>query len=231
MSDLNIFQKMIQIKSKIETKKDGQGYGYKYHQLEDILNEYKPSALKFNVLDAFDLRYNDDTKHYECTITFINADKPDDRYQVSMDLPLAKVKGASDAQCVGSTRTYAYRYMLMTALGVAENDDPDAQKPEVAQEKPKKKPQSKKDKERAEKVMANSKESAQLRKEIAELNKTATPEQIQKMKEIANGVDRDHLKVEQWREIRALFTLAEEIREDIKLEPNPGITADTNPNN
>jgi len=109
--------------------------------------------------------------------------------------------------------------------------DPDSKTTEVVPEKPKKKPQSKKDREKAEKDMADSKESAQLRKEIAELNKTATPEQIQKMKEIANGVDRDHLKVEQWREIRALFTLAEEIREDIKLEPNPGITADTNPNN
>ena len=124
---MNIYEKLIEIRSSITMKKDGQGYGYKYYQLEDILNQYKPLAQQYKVMEIFNLFYNTESDKYNASIKFVNAEKPEDFYAVQIDLPLAVVKGASQAQCVGSTRTYAYRYMLMTALGVAENDDPDNQ--------------------------------------------------------------------------------------------------------
>jgi len=105
------------------------------------------------------------------------------------------------------------RFELKTFHISSKDDiDPDSKTEEVTPEPPKKKkPQSKKDKEKAEKIMADSKEIAQIRKEVTKLTKDATEDQINKMKEIANGVDRDHLSVEQWRKIRQVFTLAEEM--------------------
>ena len=216
MSEKNIYQKMIEIRSSIEMKKDGKGYGYNYYQLEDILNQYKPMAKELQVIDVFNMEYNDTSNKYHCNLKFINAEKPEDYYYVCIDLPLAVVKGASEAQQVGSTRTYAYRYMLMTALGVAENDDPDSQQPEkseIKSEKPVKK-MSKKDREKAEKMMQDEIEKNKLRKEVTRFAKTATDAQKYSMKQIADGVDRDHLSLEQWEKMRNIFTLSADMEEE-----------------
>ena len=101
----------------------------------------------------------------------INAEKPDDFYVVQIDLPLAIVKGASDAQCVGSTRTYAYRYMLMTALGVAEDDDPDKAQSGQPKNDKAKKPMDPEKKKRAEQMQSDDAEKRRLAKEIVEMKR------------------------------------------------------------
>ena len=170
---MNIYEKLIEIRSSITMKKDGQGYGYKYYQLEDILNQYKPLAKEYKVMEVFNLFYNVESDKYNASIKFINAEKPDDFYAVQIDLPLAVVKGASQAQCVGSTRTYAYRYMLMTALGVAENDDPDNQH---------NRPVAHEEQEQAELQRKTS-----LIEEITKLHNNATDDKKEALKAFCNG--------------------------------------------
>ena len=80
-------------------------------------------------------------------------------------------------------------------------------------EKPVKK-MSKKDREKAEKMMQDEIEKNKLRKEVTKFAKTATDAQKYSMKQIADGVDRDHLSLEQWEKMRNIFTLSADMEEE-----------------
>ena len=104
-------------------QKDTEGYGYMYAPLETVLNTVKP-ALKEHGLAVNQSTNNEGEKVGVKTIIwhesgqFIEFDE--------LVLPRDDGQQRSGAQAAGSSITYARRYALSAALGIASEEDTDA---------------------------------------------------------------------------------------------------------
>ena len=151
MSDLNIYQKLANIRKQVEImKKDARAYGYNYVKEEDILakvtvfmEEYNLSLIPSTVHGAmhvepytykktkstkqgaiYEENVNECLVYGDMTFTWINNENPDERVIV----PWYVVGQQSDAsQAFGSGLTYTNRYFLLKYFNVStSDDDPDA---------------------------------------------------------------------------------------------------------
>ena len=106
-------------------KKDTEGYNYMYAPLETVINTVKPTLENHN-LAVTQSTVSEDEKVGVRTILwhesgqFIEFDK--------LTLPRDDGQQRSSAQAAGSSITYARRYALSAALGIASEEDTDAAK-------------------------------------------------------------------------------------------------------
>lgn len=186
MKELNLYQKLAEIRQKISVKKTGfNNFGkYNYYEIDEIYKQTKKLFLEYSIFTKFSLEYepvslgsieNDDhffdaanhsvvwkkckvpdsdkalegsteskTEHtnydqplsqthsrqekvgiYKATLTVINADKPEEQFDMRIDSPLNEMK-ASASQMVGSNNTYQSKYLYMDLLMLDDGaSDPD----------------------------------------------------------------------------------------------------------
>lgn len=131
MSELNIYQKIIEIRKTIDVfHKDTAGYKYKYVSGTQVLSKIKSKMDELGVIlqpSMGSMQHEKDGKNYivsgDMTYVWINAEKPEDRAEVTW-----KVFGQQDdiSKAFGSALTYSERYFLLKYFGVPTDDeDPD----------------------------------------------------------------------------------------------------------
>lgn len=103
-----------------DVRKDQQGYGYKYADLAQVLSHARPILSRHELAVLQDAHM--DGENLSVTTRIVHSSGQ------WLELgPLTMVvepkKGLSHAQCVGSVVTYARRYALTAALGIAQEDD------------------------------------------------------------------------------------------------------------
>ena len=118
---VELFKALANVRSKLkEPKKDRQGYGYNYADLagvQGVINE----AIKGTGID-----YRQEVKNSKNGLpeVFTIITHTSGEYIVFGPLSLPTKK--QDAQGFGSVITYARRYQLSAAFGIASEDDDDA---------------------------------------------------------------------------------------------------------
>jgi hypothetical protein len=105
--------------------KDKSGYGYKYADLAQILEAVRPLLSKHG-LSVVQMPGKSDSG---VTVTTMLLHSSGQWVQSETQLPMDTAAKMSAAQAAGSVITYARRYALAAALGIAQEDD-DAAKPE-----------------------------------------------------------------------------------------------------
>lgn len=146
MTNLNIYQKLVEIRKSIDVfTKDTEGYGYKYVSGSQVLHKIKAKMDELGVLliphindqshKTFDYTVWDKQAKQEksktdfivfgsMTYTWVNAENPDDR----IEIPFQYMGQQDDiSKAFGSALTYSERYFLLKFFGVpTDEDDPDA---------------------------------------------------------------------------------------------------------
>jgi len=145
MAELNIYQKLAQIREMVEVmQRNSKAYGYSYVSDVDLLakisvgmKEHHVSLIPqivpgTTVVDKYEYTKTKSGKtepvyeiltKAEMLFTWVNDDKPEEK----IEIPWVLVGQQSDgSQAFGSGLTYSYRYFLLKYFGVATpNDDPD----------------------------------------------------------------------------------------------------------
>lgn len=109
--------------------KDKSGYGYKYADLAQILDVVRPLLAKHG-LSVVQMPGKSDSGVTVSTMVLHNSGQ---WIKSETQLPMDTAAKMSAAQAAGSVITYARRYALAAALGIAQEDD-DARKPESGYE-------------------------------------------------------------------------------------------------
>jgi hypothetical protein len=149
----NIWQKIAEARAKISVKKNGWNKhgSYNYYQLDDIYSESRkvfnelglvtvpnmskqaesvPLTLKYNTYDEKKQKHVNfkdvTTPVYTCILDVINADSPEEKIAFSLDIPYSQQDGASFAQSLGGTMTYATKYLYLALLMLDDTQDDDA---------------------------------------------------------------------------------------------------------
>lgn len=105
-----------------QCKKSGKNAfaNFDYFTLEDVLPTINNLMLKHRLLSIFNM-------NNECaSLTYINAEKPDEQVQFVCPVAEAEIKGSTPIQCLGGEITYLRRYLILTSLEVTEGDSLDA---------------------------------------------------------------------------------------------------------
>lgn len=105
-----------------QCKKSGKNAfaNFNYFTLEDILPTINNLMLKHRLLSIFNM-------NNECaSLTYINAEKPDEQVQFVCPVAEAEIKGSTPIQCLGGEITFLRRYLILTSLEVTEGDSLDA---------------------------------------------------------------------------------------------------------
>lgn len=109
--------------------KDKSGYGYKYADLAQILDVVRPLLAKHG-LSVIQMPGKSDSG---VTVSTMVLHTSGQWIKSETELPMDSAAKMSAAQAAGSVITYARRYALAAALGIAQEDD-DAKKPESGYE-------------------------------------------------------------------------------------------------
>lgn len=105
-----------------QCKKSGKNAfaNFDYFTLEDVLPTINNLMLKHRLLSIFNM-------NNECaSLTYINAEKPDEQVQFVCPVAEAEIKGSTPIQCLGGEITYLRRYLILTSLEITEGDSLDA---------------------------------------------------------------------------------------------------------
>jgi len=117
--------------------RDTQAFNYKYATLEGILSILKEPFRQLRLLVSFDINLKDgvcvDDKGMIC-IT-VKVEDVDSGESISSSIPLERDASQKGVQALGSAITYYRRYLLLTALNLAPEDD-DGEAASVPAQKP-----------------------------------------------------------------------------------------------
>lgn len=122
---MNIYMKLQTARVKIQQmnlKKSGKNVFAKfdYYDLSDILPTIN---LVFSELKLFsNVSFTDDL----ATLTIINAEEPSETIVFTSPTVEIEMKGANNAQALGSVITYLKRYLYINALEIVEHDSLDS---------------------------------------------------------------------------------------------------------
>lgn len=126
----NIYEKIIAISEELRIPKEGKNdfKGFSYFKADDIARAIVPLLKKHSLILFFDMPFNKDKGMYEGKLTILETGEGETgKAEMQFDIPLTSVQGASEAQNAGATMTYCKRYMIMSALSIADDsEDPDA---------------------------------------------------------------------------------------------------------
>lgn len=135
---MSIYQKLLNIQSKISAPKNQYNNFGKYHyrSCEDILKAIKPLLTENKCI----LTIDDDIKHIEgryyveATAKLINCEKEDSYIETkALARESEQKKGMDESQITGSTSSYARKYALNGLLCLDDEKDADSKKPENGQ--------------------------------------------------------------------------------------------------
>lgn len=127
MENLNLYQKLAEIRQKISVRKTGfNKFGnYNYYEIDAIYGEAKKLFNDYGIFTTFNLIYDETAQVYRATLMVIDADKPDISFSMCIDSPLNQLKGSASQQ-VGSNNTYQSKYLYMDLLMLDDGaTDPD----------------------------------------------------------------------------------------------------------
>ncbi|WP_338630856.1 ERF family protein [Clostridium baratii] len=118
---LNIFQKIQKARvelQKRDIKKTGfnKFSNYKYFELGDFLPHVNEICLNVGLYTEFE--YNSD----QATLYVIDSDNPEEKRHWNTPVKIPTLKGCSEIQAIGSSQTFARRYLYNMAFEIAETD-------------------------------------------------------------------------------------------------------------
>ncbi|PCF40090.1 ERF family protein [Staphylococcus delphini] len=156
MSELNLYQKIADVKANIDGfTKDTKGYNYTYVSGSQVLHRIRSKMIEHNLLlvpktleetysvedvTRYSPKYKKQVTTTEYTVkvkliyTWINADKPEEQ----LELPFFAI-GQQDApaKALGTALTYSERYFLMKFFNIpTDEDDADAKQKKEQYTKP-----------------------------------------------------------------------------------------------
>ncbi|MGN7311508.1 ERF family protein [Alkalicoccobacillus gibsonii] len=159
MSELNLFQKLVEVRKVVPyLQKTESGGQYQYVGSSQVLSAVRDKMDELNLLlipsivdktlhqSAIEQFNKDSDRPFKRTITFftelemkmtwVNADKPDEQIEIpwyAQGVDIAGEKG------VGKALTYGEKYFLLKQFNIAtDKDDPDAFQEKVEKSKPEK---------------------------------------------------------------------------------------------
>ena len=130
MEDKNVYQKLMEVQSKLKAPK-GQynSFGkYSYRSCEDILEALKPllneAGAIVNISDQ--VKLIGDRYYIEATAMFLDVNTGDSIISKAMAREDESKKGQDLAQLSGATSSYARKYALNGLFAIDDNKDSDA---------------------------------------------------------------------------------------------------------
>ncbi|BBJ33970.1 ERF family protein [Staphylococcus pseudintermedius] len=156
MSELNLYQKIADVKANIDGfTKDTKGYNYTYVSGSQVLHRIRSKMIEHNLLlvpktleetysvedvTRYSTKYKKQVTTTEYTVkvkliyTWINADKPEEQ----LELPFFAIGQQDDpAKALGTALTYSERYFLMKFFNIpTDEDDADAKQKKEQYTKP-----------------------------------------------------------------------------------------------
>ncbi len=99
--------------------RDSQGHGYKYTSLGNMINTIRPLMIKHGLCFMHD--YQHEEKQMVCKVIHSSGEMIESSVPFLIDQN-GMQKGM---QAIGASLTYARRYSLASALGIADEDDTD----------------------------------------------------------------------------------------------------------
>lgn len=125
-------------KNKIVKNKDGQSVRYKFASLDSITMQIKDVVAKNGLAYTWDVIKKDNNMSVTCTITHVLGHKE----QSTFEIPITPSDFMTQPQTYASAQTFAKRYTLMNALGIATAEE-DTDATDVKQQKNAKSPKAK----------------------------------------------------------------------------------------
>ena len=132
---MNLYQKLALIRDQISVKKTGfNKFGnYEYYEIDAIYSSAKKLFLEHGIFTTFSLNnIGDESKYLRATLTVINVDNPDEKFEMTLDSSKHYSKdksgqpSGSPCQWVGANNTYQSKYLYMDLLMLDDgSDDPD----------------------------------------------------------------------------------------------------------
>ena len=130
MENKNVYQKLMEVQSKLKAPK-GQynSFGkYSYRSCEDILEALKPllneAGAIVNISDQ--VKLIGDRYYIEATAMFLDVNTGDSIISKAMAREDESKKGQDLAQLSGATSSYARKYALNGLFAIDDNKDPDS---------------------------------------------------------------------------------------------------------
>ena len=106
------------------TPKTQQGYGYKYSDLSDVLNEIRGVFPKHKLAFTQEAKINPENN--TITITTLLVHESGEWFEYETALPMLEGKQMNNIQAAGAALTYARRYILSAIVGISSEEDVDA---------------------------------------------------------------------------------------------------------
>lgn len=126
----NIFKAHIEMQSDLRTiGKDSKGYGYKYASFDSIVEYLRPILSKHNL--GFIQSSTNESERIGVTTRLIHTSG--EWVEDTFTVPLVGLAKMNDYQVAGSAITYLKRYGLSAIIGIASDEDADAQGEQVKQ--------------------------------------------------------------------------------------------------
>jgi len=125
---LNLWQKLIELRSRASITKTGtNNFGkYNYFEITKIYEFIKPILKELGLYSYTNMEYNPESQHYKLSVTIVNADNPSETVTFTKESPLSMVQGGANGQHVGSTSTYLNKYIWFDILQLDDGAvDPD----------------------------------------------------------------------------------------------------------
>lgn len=120
----NIFSAHIKMQSELSNvSKNADGYGYKYATLDNIIDHIRPVMAKHG-LGYIQTTTTAENGHVGVTTRLIHTSG--EWVEDTMIAPLSKLAKMNEYQVAGSIITYFRRYALSAMVGIASEDDNDA---------------------------------------------------------------------------------------------------------
>ncbi len=147
--EVGVYEAWVNVLAEMpETLPQEEGYDYSYTPLPAILNKVRPVLFKYGFAIGQTWNYLENRKVVEIRTTIYHKTGVFRTYKSV--LPLANIRKSNPAQVVGATITYGRRYQISAILGIATEEDTDAQdvserpieKPVEKPHEPKKSPKS-----------------------------------------------------------------------------------------
>lgn len=154
-SKLNIYQKLAIARTLVKVQKEGKNQhgNYFYYRLDDIYSSAIPVFKQLGIVTFTKVKQTGETTirtfskegqkdHIvpllSAELTVVNADNPDEKEVLTLDIPYSFQAGSSLAQSLGGTKTYAVKYLFSDLLMLDDTADDDAINDQPKKDEPKK---------------------------------------------------------------------------------------------
>jgi len=153
--NLNLYQKLAIARTLVKVQKEGKNQhgNYFYYRLDDIYSSAIPVFKQLGIVTFIKVKQTGETTirtfskegqkdHIvpllSAELTVVNADNPDEKEVLTLDIPYSFQAGSSLAQSLGGTKTYAVKYLFSDLLMLDDTADDDTINDQPKKDEPKK---------------------------------------------------------------------------------------------